>query len=420
MKKIIFIVYIILICSNLIYAGEKDMLNNKAVFIENKLPESEVIALTVFFKGGLFAEDRANNGIGTLFSDVWLKSSDLMSKIEFYGGNVDAGVASDYFEFEISMVKDDFNEILPLLNELVKNPAFDAEIFKREKALLVNEIKSMKDSPSKVAMKKFGELTYGSFSYGLSNIGSEESVSSLTVSDLKKYFSETFAGKKAIVSLSGNYGAEIKSKIQEIFNSLPEGEEAEISCKGSGISENIYEEEVYPRIKQAKLYMAYEAPTAASDSYLATKVLSEILGGGMSSYYFNILRQEKGYAYAVGSYYPSRICASRYVSFIGLDYKNVKDAIDDMTNINKKSTEMITAEDVENAKNYILGKILKESQSTQKNSWYAAFFQNLGLGHNYFDEYIENLRGISLDDVRSASGDLFNGKTTTFVLKPEE
>ena len=147
---------------------------------------------------------------------------------------------------------------------------------------------------------------------------------------------------------------------------------------------------------------------------------SEIMGGGMSSYYFNILRQEKGYAYAVGAFYPSRICSSRFVSFIGLDYSNVKNAIDDIKDINKNATKMISDDDVEKAKNYMLGRILTESQSTQKRSWYAAFFENLGLGYDYFDQYIENLKKVSLKDVKKASENLFNKPTTTFVLKPEE
>jgi predicted Zn-dependent peptidase len=422
MKKIYIIIttLTIIFSFNLAVAGEKVKLNNNSAVITNNIPESDVIALTVFLKGGLFAETKKNNGIGTLFSDVWLKSSDLMNKVEFYGGNIDAGVSNDFFEFEISMLKEDFTKILPHLKKLFNDPDLNSDIFAREKGLLIKEIISLEDHPNRVAMQKFGEVTYGNFPYGLSTLGDKDAVESLTLDDLKAYYRNNFAGGNAVVSLAGNYTEVVKSKVTNIFNNLPEKPNNKIDCTGSGISNEIYKEETYPRIKQSKLYTAYEAPGASSDDYLATKVLSEIMGGGMSSYYFNILRQEKGYAYAVGAFYPSRICSSRFVSFIGLDYSNVKNAIDDIKDINKNATKMISDDDVEKAKNYMLGRILTESQSTQKRSWYAAFFENLGLGYDYFDQYIENLKKVSLKDVKEASENLFNKPTTTFVLKPEE
>lgn len=417
---IIIITLAIIFTFNLAFAGEKVKLNNNSTIITKNIQESDVIALTVFLKGGLFAENEGNNGIGTLFSEVWLKSSDLMSDVEFYGGRIDAGVSNDFFEFEISMLKEDFIKILPCLKKLFTEPELNPDIFAREKDLLIKEIISLEDNPNKIAMQKFGEVTYGDFPYGLSTVGDKDAVASLSLDDLKKYYQNNFVGSNVVASLAGNYTDIVESKVINIFKNLPEKASINIDCSNSGISKGIYKEERYPRIKQAKLYTAYEAPAATSDDYLATKVLAEIMGGGMSSYYFNILRQDKGYAYAVAAFYPSRICSSRFISFIGLEYSNVKNALEDIKNINGKATKMISDDDVEKAKNYMLGRILAESQSTQKRSWYAAFFETLGLGHDYFDQYIENLKKVSLKDVKRAAENLFDKPTTTFVLKPEE
>ncbi len=417
---IIIITLAIIFTFSLAFAGEKVKLNNNSTIITNNIQESDVIALTVFLKGGLFAENKGNNGIGTLFSEVWLKSSDLMSDVEFYGGRIDAGVSNDFFEFEISMLKEDFIKILPCLKKLFTEPELNPDIFEREKELLIKEIISLEDNPNKIAMQKFGQVTYGDFSYGLSTVGDKDAVASLSLDDLKKYYQNNFVGSNVVASLAGNYTDIVESKVINIFKNLPEKSSINIDCSNSGISKEIYREEPYPRIKQAKLYTAYEAPAATSDDYLATKVLTEIMGGGMSSYYFNILRQDKGYAYAVAAFYPSRICSSRFISFIGLEYSNVKSALKDIKNINEKATKMISDDDVEKAKNYMLGKILSESQSTQKRSWYAAFFEMLGLGHGYFDQYIENLKKVSLTDVKKVAENLFDKPTTTFVLKPED
>lgn len=401
-----------------IFGGELSMLKNGVSLITEKRDYTKTLSITVMIKGGMFRENSSNYGIGDLFTSVWLKSNSILKNIEFLGGSIDASSSYDYTEVGISIVSEFANKILTDIDIFFNRPEFSEKVFDIEKNIQLNKIKNLRDNANSVAAIGFNRSTYGDFVYSQETLGNKETVSSLNLDDMKKYYSDIMKGEDIIVSIAGNYDENILKEIIKIFEKIPYGKSNfNIDCEKSVIKDDKYVSEDYDRIKQAKLYIAYTAPSAGSKDYLAIKLLSDILGGGMSSKYFNILRKEKGYAYSVGSYYPSRICSSRFVAYIGLQYSNVGDAIETIDGINKNIKNYLTEDDIKFNKNYILGKILSEAQTNSKISWYNAFFTNLGLGAGYLSKYIEGIKGLSMDDLVRVS-EIFHKPKTIYVLKP--
>ncbi len=418
MKKSLFFTIIFFVVSN-IYAGELKMLKNGVVLLTEKRNYTNTVAVSVFIRGGVFRENKDNIGVGELFNSVWLKSNPILERMEFYGGVINTSVTYDYGEINLAIITEFSNHILEDFKNFILNPVFNEKVFQIEKNIQLNRIKSIRDNANAVASDGFNKATYGDFAYSFNMLGTTASVSKLTMDDIKRYYNDMLNANDIILSVAGNYSDEFLAKLMEIFEMIPQKERKyKISCEGSEIPKDIFVEEEYDRIKQAKLFLSYTAPSAASKDYLAIKLLSDVLGGGMSSKYFNILRKEKGYAYAVGSYYSSKLCNSRYVAYIGLQYENVKDAMETMEKVNKNVKDYITEEDITANKNYILGKVLSEAQTNSKVAWYNAFFYNLGLGVDYLYKYIEGIKSISFDDILRAS-EIFNKPKAVYILKPK-
>lgn len=418
MRVATLIFFVLVMCSNIL-AGELSMLKNGVQFITEKRDYTRTLSVTVMIKGGMFRENPQNNGIGELFSTVWLKSNKILDNMEYYGGHIDTGISYDYGEVNISVVTDFADKVLGDIDAFFNNPQFDPNVFDVEKMIQLNKIKNMRDNANTVAAIGFNKATYDGFVYSMETAGTSQSVSSLTLAHLQDYYREIMNGKDFVVSVAGNYDNRTLERLKEIFEKIPNQKERfQINCEASSIKTDGFVEEEYDRIKQAKLFVGYTAPSANNNDYLVIKLLSDILGGGMSSKYFNILRKDKGYAYAVGSYYPSRICSSRFVGYIGLQYTNVKDAIATIDGMNKRIKDYVTEDDIKYTKNYTLGKILSEAQTNNKVAWYNAFFTTLGLGSDYFDRYIEGIKGITMDDLIRVS-DIFYKPKTIYILKPK-
>lgn len=415
MKKPILLLIVFLLAA-FCYAGGKPVLDNGVKVIDIKRPYTDTISIVFFVKGGISRETQANNGIGSLFTSVWIKSNEILKKVEFYGGSVYASMSPDFMEVTLAIPSEQFDRLFGYYVQLISNPVIDEDVFKREQALQKEEIISVEDNPSGKSYKNFSKATYGSHPYSLAEEGTMESVSSLTVQDMKNYAKEMLMGANITLAVAGNYSGDELERIRAAFSFLPKGTAYKPSCAESRIEKDTTVEDTDKNVKQAKLYIGYNAPDAADPEYPAVKVIADILGGGMSSRYFNALRKDKGYAYSVGSIYASRLCSSRFVSYIGLDYANVPDAIASIEKINKEFINDLTPQELESVKNYMLGKILTDSQTNAKQAWYACFFENVGLKSTFFSNYIDVLKNISADDIKKAAK-IFDGPKTVYILK---
>jgi predicted Zn-dependent peptidase len=415
MKRLVLILMVLLMAVP-VFARGKVVLDNGIKFIDIHRPYTNTMSIVFFVRGGTIRENSKNNGIGSLFTSAWVKSSELLKQVEFYGGSVYSTIGSDFVETSFAIPSEHFEKLIGHYEQLVHNPVIDKDVFLREQLLQKEEIKAIEDNPNAKVFRQFMKATYGDHPYALSGEGTLENVDSFTVKMLNDYASDLLQGKNITVAVSGNFSDSQLAKIKAVFAKIKAGKEFEIACAKGKVEKDSRTEESDKNSEQAKLFIGYTAPEASDKTYPAVKVISDLLGGGMSSRYFNVLRKDKGYAYSVGAAYPSKICDSRFIAHIGLAYENVEDAIKTMDEMNRKFVEDITEEELNSVKNYMLGKILIDSQTNSKQAWYACFFENAGLGSEYFTNYINVLKNISIDDIKKASK-IFDAPKTIYILK---
>ncbi|QAR31916.1 insulinase family protein [Geovibrio thiophilus] len=397
-------------------AGDTMTLENGVRFTVIERPYTETVSVSVFIKGGLFRESKTNNGVGALMSSVWVKGSNMLREMEFYGGSVGAGQGTDSFEIGFSSTAEYMDKAIELFSPFLFSPEFSGDVFEREKAIQLEEIKAIQDDPSSLSFRNFMKLSYEGTPYALTIEGEKDSVEKLTLDDVKDFYPVILQGKSTFVTVAGRITPEQVQKLKTIFAAVPAGTEFTADCAYPAQKEEIYKEDRDPRTQQAKLYVGYEAPEASSPEYAAVKVMTDIMGGGMSSRYFSEMRKNRGYAYSVGAFYPSRLCKSRFVGHIGLEYANVPEAVKAMEEINKTFLNTLTDEELTKVKNYMLGRLLIETETNSKQAWYANFFLNAGLGSGYLTKYIEDIKAVDKDALKKAA-EIFNKPKTVYVLR---
>lgn len=408
----------VLALPGLIFAGDSPtMLKNGITLVEKPRPFTKTVTVALLIKGGLFNENADNNGIGNLVSRLWVKSNKILETSEFYGGFVNAKLTPYAFEIAFSAPTENVDKMYKDFEDFLLNPKFDKKIFEREKALLLEELESVKDNPNAIAYNNFNKIVFNGTPYALPVDGTVETVSKLNLKDVENYYKNNFKGAMIVVALAGNYDKAFQDKLKNTLSAIDKGEVKELKCDDKGMTKDAYKEDGDSRIKQAKLFVGYNAPAVNSPDYPALKVLTEILGGGMSSRYFTEIRKNSGFAYAVGAAYPSRVCSSRFFASVGLDYDNVSAAVEKIEDINKNINSTITDEEIEKAKNSLLGSSLMETQSNSSVAWNAAFFEAMGLGADYYDKYVDILKKINKKELIKAA-EIFKGPKTIYVLKP--
>ena len=136
MKKlnILIIVIVLLVLANMtvmvfLSGGSKMAENNGAAVLTKHRDFTKTVTIQLMIKGGLFAENKENNGIGSLFSRVWVKSNKVLETVEFYGGSVSAKVSPFALEVRLSVPSDKIDKVYNDFAAFLAAPEFKEDIF---------------------------------------------------------------------------------------------------------------------------------------------------------------------------------------------------------------------------------------------------------------------------------------------------
>lgn len=422
--KVLIIIIALLVLANMtvmIFMAEKDKMKNDngAVLITKERDFTKTVTIQLMVKGGLFNENKENNGIGTLFSKVWLKSNKILETVEYYGGSISTKVSPFALEIRLSVPSDKINNVYADFNDFITKPLFDEEIFNREKKQHIDELITSLDNPNLIAQNGFMALAFEGTPYAMPLEGEEKSVKNITYDDIKAYYKNNIKSSYIVAVIVGNYSKQLQDDLNNTLSQLEKGSPYVYDCSHSVIEKDKRVEVVDNRIKQAKLYIGYTAPAANQENYEELKVLTDILGGGMSSRYFTEIRKNSSYAYAVGAGYPSRYCSSRFFVSMGLDYENIDEAVKKVEEINLNLDKTITEKEIEKAKKSMASSALMENQSNSSLAWTMAFYETVGLGADYYNKLVDLVqqKHINKESLLKAA-EIFKGNKVIYVLKP--
>ncbi|NPA53337.1 MAG: insulinase family protein, partial [Aquificae bacterium] len=258
---------------------------------------------------------------------------------------------------------------------------------------------------------------YKNTPYQYSPGGEEEDVAKITKEDIEKRWQELLIGGRIIVSLVGDLPYEkVKEEIKNTFKDIKKGT----------FSYPVYTYEIkgeycksYKREgAQATILVAYNAPVAKEKEYFSMKVLNGILGSGFTSRLFQKLREEEGLAYAVGSFFPTRVNMGRLIAYIGTAPEKEKKAVEGIRKVVKSIEKGVSQEELKTAKEKIIGHFLLEHQTRAKQAWYLGWFETIGLGYQMDEEYTKNISKVSAEDILKTYKKFIPKGNVCVIVKP--
>jgi len=360
-----------------------------------------IVSGVILVKGGLYGEDK--KGVTSLLFTLLLKgtksypdASSLSLPFEKYGGYIYSSSGDDFSEIGFSTKLEGLEEALDVIKEVLTIPLLREEDLRKEKKNQIMALRSKLERGMSYAYEELRELTYKGTPYETSPLGKEEDIKAITTEDLRKRLTELVRGENVVVALVGDFNAEeVFPLIEEAFSRIPEG-----SFKINEVQKPIEKDEV-KRVKregtQATILCAFNAPPRLTKEYFAFKVFNSLLGEGMTSRLFRRLREEKGYAYATYSFYPTRLSAPRLFAYVGTSPEKKEEALRDLLLTVKDGN--VTEQEVELAKKKLVGDFLLDHQTRLRQAWYLAFFEVMGFGWEMDSLYTENIKKVSKEDV---------------------
>ena len=369
----------------------------------NTNADFDIVAINIFLKGG--ALDEPKKGTTNLLTSLLGKktssktSNEINEVFESVGGFLRFRTYSDFITISIATKKSKLKVSVDTLKEVLTDSVFEEEAFEIEKQNVLSTIKSRKERPFDFAFDSLRKILYKDTPYEISNLGTEESLSSITIDDIRKRYEDILNNNCIISVVADNLedsDIETIKSLSSLFYKSPQTKEISF-CKNIESDEIL---EIQRGGAQASIMCGYDAPLSKDkNDYFAFKVLNAMLGNGMSSILFKTLREEKGYAYAVSSSVSTNLYCSKMIAYVGTSIEKAQNALEDLNAIIKNL--QIEDDDIELAKQKLIGNFSLEHQTRFSKSYTMGYYELIGLGKDTFFEYENMIKSITKTDIEN-------------------
>ena len=350
---------------NTVNAIQKIVLPNSLTLLvkaDHRLPFVEFRAV---FKGGVLAENVANNGTTMLLAKLLIKGTKTRSaekiatEIESVGGHIDSYGGNNSFGINAEVLSEDFATGLDLLADVILNPIFPADELEREKEVQIAGIRSRKDELLKSASLAMRRALFGETGYGLDSLGSEESAGKVSVATLKEFHQKLTAPNNCVLAIFGDVTAsDVKAAVEKAFgrwqmaDSKSGNSNSPLPTSNSHLPLRV--EETRDK-KQAVLVLGFPGTTLGSDDRYALDLLQECCSD-LGSRLFLRIREQLGLAYYVGAQNFTGLVPGYFAFYTGTEPTKVAQVEAELLKeAELLRTEGLTAEELKRAKAKIIG-----------------------------------------------------------------
>lgn len=352
------------------------------------------------------------------------KVFDINEAVEKVGGAFNAYTGQNEMGFWVKMDKGHVALATEIVGQVVTEPVLPYEHFDKERGTILEELYMYEDRPNSKAAEECEKLLYGKTNMGRPIIGTVESLKAMTVEELRKYFDKWFVAENIVVGVVGKYGSdeEVLEMIKKEFAPLI-NDKKELPKK----DKFIWDEQKNPRLKlvsrkveQAAVYMAFRGIKMTDERRYALELLNIVYGDGWMSRLMIEVRENRGWAYAIGSGVDQFTDTGSVMVGAGLPKSKLNEAVELMTEISLGlaggSVWAIREEELAMAKDCFRGRLALAYDKPEEVLG-SALEDTLFREKIYSpEEIIKRIESVTMTDIRNLATEIFKKESLSIAV----
>lgn len=298
---------------------EKTVLPCGLRVITQKVPSARSISLGLWVGVGSRDEHDHERGCAhflehLLFRGTPSRSSiDIANTVDAIGGEINAFTSKESTCFYAQTLPTDLQVGIDIICDVVLNGSCKKSDMETERSVILDEIAVHSDDPEDTVTEGALSGLFPTSSISFPVLGTRESLEQLTPKIVREFHAKWYQPYRMVLAATGDIEHEhLVEEVQRWFSRFPEHQplpprnsHAEVLAHSGVHTQQKKDGE------QAHLCLGYKIGGLASPDRSTAMVLSTILGGGISSRLFQVLREEHGLAYSV-------YCATEFFTDVGM------------------------------------------------------------------------------------------------------
>lgn len=328
---------------------------------------------------------------------------------------------NDFIRFKVQCLNEDIETSLEIVSDIIQNSTLND--FEKEVIKIKGEIQADMDEPKSKAMDLFYTNIFKNHQYGHTCTKILEEIDELTKSEVSETYHHLLATAPKVISVAGDYNEEnMIALLNKYFKNIKNGELTENKIGIPALEKTEIVKIPKDDVSQAQIIQGWHVPSIFDKDYAALMVMNTLLGScGLSSRLFLELREKKGLAYVVRSCYETYNNVALFSVYIATEPKNIKTSLEGFKiELDKVKNVPISVEELENAKNNLLGKRQFFTETNMQQISLVAFYEDKGLGADFENKLKEMIKAVKPEDVQRVANSYINEPYILTVLAPQK
>jgi zinc protease len=387
---------------------QRTVLANGVVLLTSQQRALPMISIELLIDAGSRFEPEHKAGLANLTAKLLSYgterrgAAEISETLDFIGASLTTGSGKDVASISLTLLKKDLATGLELLAEILTQSNFPQAEIDRQKQAVIAAIRAREEEPGALAHTKFVAALFPVSPYGRPVEGTEASVNRLERKDLQEFFAEHYLPNRTIIAVVGDITErEIAGALNRAMKGWSKGAPSgkPLIPEANGNPQTV---RVHKELTQSNIVLGHEGVARSNPDYYAIQVMNYILGGGgFSSRAMDSIRNERGLAYSVYSYFSAERSHGTFQFIMQTKNETATEAMRiAREEIRRIREEPVSEQELSDAKDYLIGSFPLRLDTNRKVASFLAQVEYYQLGLDYPERYADLIGKVTREDVQ--------------------
>jgi len=341
-------------------------LSNGLTLVAEEMPWLESAAFALLMPAGCVYEPADKLGLASLTCEMAQRgagprdSRQFLDDLENLGADSSASVSIAHTSVGGAMPAESLPQVLSIFADLVQRPHLPEDQLEDARLGCLQEVKAIEDDLAQKTMQQLRRSHY-SEPWGRNTQGTEATVSSLTIADVRQHFEKLYSPRDAILSVAGKIDwPQLKADVERLFG----GWTAAASSKLTETPPPRTYCHLPAESSQTHIGIALDAVPYSHPDYFQIRGAVGVLSDGMSSRLFTEVREKRGLVYTVYASLHSLRDRGSILAYAGTTAERAQETLDVMLTELKGLYNGITADEIDRLKGRIKRALIIQQESS--------------------------------------------------------
>lgn len=380
-------------------------------------PMHDTNAVSVLFLVGVGSRFEKSDQLGLshflehmVFKGTKKRPSNLhiATELDSVGAQYNAYTSEEYTGFFVRASADHFLLALDVLADMLWQSTFPIAELEREKGVIVEEINMYRDDPMRHVGDLIKSAVFPDHPLGLQITGTKETVTAMTREHFLDYRRKWYTAKNIILTIAGNplendWLPAIAKLIDQVSDSPP------------AAYQPFQPNQLAPRVQlehrstdQAHFVLALPKFKRTDQRWPIVKVMTNLLGGMMSSRLFTEVREKRGLAYYVSAGADDFYDTGAIYVRAGVDTQKIDEALKvSLGELARLKTEPVSEKELDKTKENLKGNIYLSLEDSLSVAEFLADQWLLWGSIDQPEQIVEDIMKVTRDDIMKVAKELF-------------